>query len=180
MREPLRADIERAARKRGVSMNAEMGERLEQSFAELAYPPEIGALAELFARLMAETCTAITGANRWSGHGLTQWANDPYAFDQVGEAVLRVLLLSRPSGSRAPHGLFAMPDYPKKRAHQIDRQIADGTLQVMFGRHQEDGLTAARWIGRVREKLGAIGDRLERQPEPDDYFVSVTKAEGSE
>ena len=34
MKEPLRAQIERAAKKNGVSMNAEINSRLEQSFAE--------------------------------------------------------------------------------------------------------------------------------------------------
>ena len=32
MKEPLRADIERAAKRRGVSMNAEMNDRLASSF----------------------------------------------------------------------------------------------------------------------------------------------------
>src|ERR1051326_7129580 len=88
--------LDQAARKSGRSQSQEAELRLEQSFAERAYPPEIGALAELLARTMAETGNFITGANRWSGHGVTYWPDDPYAYDQAVKAALQLLLWGRP------------------------------------------------------------------------------------
>ena len=41
MKEPLRSALERAAKQRGVSMNAEAVDRLEKSFAEQGYIVEL-------------------------------------------------------------------------------------------------------------------------------------------
>lgn len=51
MKEPLRADLERAARRRGVSMNAEAVARLEQSFLRDDQDKERKAMQELLGAL---------------------------------------------------------------------------------------------------------------------------------
>lgn len=170
MKEPLRAEIERAARRRGVSMNAEMVDRLERSFAETAYPPEIAALAELLARVMTDAGRSIEGGNRHAGYGFVNWLDDPYAFSQAAEAAIHVLELSAPKGSKEPHGLFASPAW-LSNAKEMGRRHADGILEVMRGRHTEPGAIAVQWAPRVRRELGIIGDRLDDQPVPVEYHV---------
>ena len=126
---------------------------------------------------MAETGNAITGINRWSGHGLTYWVDDPYAFDQAIKAALRLLLLSRPAGCRAPHGLLPTldgPDHPNL-SRKFGKQVADGILEVMRGR--ETG-TAWLWVLRLRETLGNIGTRLVNQPVPDETWGPPTSEPG--
>jgi hypothetical protein len=173
-----RVNLLASAAQTGRSITQEAEARLDESFAERAYPPEVGAMAELLARAMAEVGSFITGANFWSGHrpglGQASWINDGYAYDQAMKAALHILLLGRPDGPRAPHGLFPTFDTQSDNpnlSRQIGRQVADGILEVMRGRHRpEDGGRAALWTGRVREKLGTLGERLDRQPEPDEYF----------
>src|SRR5437763_528741 len=64
MKEPLRADIERAATEKGISMNAEMVERLSRSFeqermldqaSEWAYGRRLFALLSLLGRVAMDT-----------------------------------------------------------------------------------------------------------------------------
>jgi hypothetical protein len=164
-----RARLVEAAAASGRSITQEAEFRLDASFAETAYPPEIGALAELLARIMAEVGATVTGANRLSGYGRTDWVEDGFAFDQAVKAALHVLRLSRPTGSRAPHGIFPTldgPDLPTL-SRQIGKRVADGILEVMRGRERD---RSALWSSRIREKLGAIGDRLDKHPSPDGFF----------
>ncbi|HEX3860462.1 MAG TPA: Arc family DNA-binding protein [Stellaceae bacterium] len=169
MKEPLRAQIEIAAKSLGTSMNAEMVDRLEQSFPELTYPPEIAALAELIARAMTETGNAIEGLNHIAGHGRKSWLDDPYAYDQAIMAAVRVLTLSKPLGEPEPHGLFTSAGVPNPE--QIGQLMADGILEVLRGRHTEPGSTPMQWMPRVRAKLGSIATRLSEQDTPDDYLM---------
>jgi hypothetical protein len=69
--------------------------------------------------------------------------------------------------------------YSRELARQMGKQIADGILEVMRGRHKDDGATAALWAARVREKLGTIGARLDRHPSPDEYFAATQKIRGN-
>jgi hypothetical protein len=173
LRDDTKLKLEFAAAAHQRSLSEEMESRLDQSFVDAAYPPEIGALAELLARAMFETGDSIAGANRWSGHGSTPWLADSYAFNQALKAAHRILEKAEMEGDSAPHGLFATKAYSRKLARQIGRQIADGIIEVMSGRHKDAGSTAALWTPRVREQLGAIGDRLLRQP-ADEYFAATT------
>jgi len=164
--------IDEAAARRGRSTAQEIELRLEESLADATVPPEIAALAELLARVMTETGTAISGGNRWAGHGSVPWLRDPYATNQALMAALRIIEKIQPEGDSAPHGLFATLG---DRGHQIGREIADGIIEVMLGRHKDDGGTAALWTPRVREKLGVIGDRLARHAPAEEYSVGATE-----
>ena len=101
MKEPLRAEVERAAKQRDVSMNAEMVDRLEQSFhsagalndaLDMAYGKQGAALTKLFGRLMRGAPAA---------YGLTpddDWLNDPTAYDRVAKALVFAFDALRPPG----------------------------------------------------------------------------------
>ena len=54
MHEPLRADIERAAKRNGVSMNGEMVKRLEMSFLEADHKAERKLLMDMVETLRAQ------------------------------------------------------------------------------------------------------------------------------
>ncbi len=167
--------IDRAAALNGRSTAQEIELQLEESLVDAAVPPEIGALAELLARVMAETGTAISGGNRWAGHGSVPRLIDPYATHQTLMAARRIIEKIQPKGDPAPHGLFASPDYPQELAEHIGTQIADGTIEVMLGRREEDGSTAALWTPRVLQKPGVIGEQLAGHPSPEEYLVSTTE-----
>lgn len=165
----LKGKLETSAAIAERSLSAETRERVERSFADAIYPPEIAALLEFLGRVMLEIGAGISGTNRWSGHGFKPWLVDAYAYSQAVAGAIHVLQLSLPDGTAEPHGLFASPDYPKERAEQFGKQVADGNLEALFGRHPDPG-TAALWSPRVREKLGVIGDRLARHPPAEEYI----------
>jgi hypothetical protein len=164
--------IDQAAAASGRSIAQEIELRLEASLADAAVPPEIAALAELLARVMTDTGTAISGGNRWAGYGSVPWLRDPYALTQALMAACRIIEKIQPEGDRAPHGLFATLG---DSGHQIGHEVADGIIEVMLGRFEEEGSTAALWTPRVFQKLGVIGKRLAGHPSPEEYFVSTTE-----
>ena len=105
MKEPLRAKLEAAAEAKGVSLNAEMVHRLEQSFAEEKsqarefYAPFGKPETFLVARLLANaihTIEAVTGKN---------WMDDPEAHRQTQEACKNILDAFRPPGGKGPMGI---------------------------------------------------------------------------
>jgi hypothetical protein len=100
MREPLRADIERAARDKGISMNAEMLERLgraalgqsllRQSW-EIAYGGSVN--AEILA-IVGEMIVAADQAARM--RKTAGWLDDRRTFDQLVEALDELLGALKP------------------------------------------------------------------------------------
>ena len=129
----LKDDLSKAAAASGRSLSTEAQFRLEQSFAEFAYPAEIAALAELIARVMTEAGELITGMNQLAGHGSRTWLTDPYAYDQAVKAASHILEMSCPPGAPEPWGLCAAADWP--RAADMGNAISDGILETMRGRH---------------------------------------------
>jgi hypothetical protein len=102
--EPLRADIERAARERGGSMNAEMVERLSRSFEmDAAYGPRTAALL----RLLGQIPQMLGGES-------DQWLSGDYTeFHKISDQWIRQIRRVAPP----------MPDEVKERAEFIRRRI---------------------------------------------------------
>ncbi len=109
MKEPLRAKLEAAAEENGISLNAEMVQRLERSFAKEksraaiseeavdGFYASFGKLETfLVARLLAnaiQTIEAVTGKN---------WMDDPEAHRQTQVARIKILDAFRPpAGARS-------------------------------------------------------------------------------
>src|SRR6266851_2943229 len=140
--------IDRAAARSGRSIAQEIELRLDQSLGgDAGFPPEIAALLELLGRAMLDTGTGISGINHSAGHGFKPWLADRYAYSQAVYAAIHVLQKSLPDGPAEPHGLFAGGAYTRERAEQFGRQVADGILEAMRGRHPDPG-TAALWAPR--------------------------------
>jgi hypothetical protein len=101
MREPLRAEIERAAKRRGISMNAEMNERLSASYERgrvldealnFAYGEDGAGLL----RLLGEVVRAAPGACGLYSYG--NWLDDPSAYAMAAQGAIRVLQRLQPAG----------------------------------------------------------------------------------
>ena len=100
IKEELRSRLEKAAKTRDVSMNAEIWERLEKSFE---FEDRFGGT------LVADLLESIGAAMRSTGeHGAFfatyqiqkdgKWLANPYAFDQATKAAMTVIEAHRPSG----------------------------------------------------------------------------------
>lgn len=102
MKEPLRAAIERSAEERGVSMNADVIDRLERSFdrermvEHLFGGPEVFGIAQIIARAMHERLRDVGLRKRRALEVPTAWLMDPYAYDQAVTAAYAVLERLRP------------------------------------------------------------------------------------
>jgi hypothetical protein len=101
IREPLRAEIERAAKRRGISMNAEMNERLSASYERgrvldealnFAYGEDGAGLL----RLLGEVIRDAPGACGLSSH--SNWLDDPSAYAMAAQGAIRVLQRLQPAG----------------------------------------------------------------------------------
>ena len=97
--EDLRERVENAAKVNGRSLNAEILERLEQSFQteERFGGPRVVELVETIGRVMKSTGeqTAFF-VDSSKTHDQGKWLAVPYAFDQAGKAAITILEYHRP------------------------------------------------------------------------------------
>jgi len=170
----LKRQLEIAAAANGRSLSQEGVERLTESFRPVVgFPPELEAFLELLGRTMLDVGETVGNANRWAGHGDKSWIGDAYAWNQAVEAATHLLELSRHEDGE-PHGIFASSAYPERLAKELGKQSADGIREVLRGWRDPDPNTttvASQWARPMRPRLGSIGDRLDRHPSPEEYFV---------
>ena len=98
MREPLRARLEVGAKQRGVSLNTEIVDRLEQSFAkEDAFDgPEMLNMARLMATAFIRGGQNLAHARSHPKWSPGQWMNDPECFRAAAHAVAKALAAAQP------------------------------------------------------------------------------------
>ena len=99
--EAQRARIEKAAKARGVSMNAEIVERLERSFQteDRLGGPRVAGLIEIVAatmKLVGEQAAFWVDSSRLHNQG--GWLDQPYGFEQAKQAAESVIEAHRPPG----------------------------------------------------------------------------------
>jgi Arc-like DNA binding domain len=96
MREPLRAAMERSAKQRGVSMNAEIVSRLEQSLRQEA---EFGGPAGR-QRAHLALSTFMAAGRRWARtRGIKgSWEDNAECYLYACFAVVEALMITAPSG----------------------------------------------------------------------------------
>jgi hypothetical protein len=141
MREPLRAQIEEAARDRGVSMNAEAVDRLERSFdrasehaLDLAYGRPLAAIIELAGRLMLRVGERGAFDSTQRTDRVDDWLSDPYAYNQARDAVVYLLNALKPSGD--PSRLATGKDATEHTFRRIfGPEAAYGTLSAIKQGH---------------------------------------------
>src|SRR5262245_9631690 len=107
MREPLRARLEQDAKRRGVSINAEIVDRLERAADHQGLLSEALSLTDgkEFAGLLLFLGAAMTFAefsyalnNRPATGRRRMWTSDPDAYEQCVQAAATVLEAMRPDG----------------------------------------------------------------------------------
>jgi hypothetical protein len=99
MKEPLRASLEEAARRRGVSMNAEAVQRLEQSFSEEALIDRVLGGREV-RRILSSVLSHFTsdGEAEAIRKGLPpeEWTRDPECYRAATRGAIRALIDAQP------------------------------------------------------------------------------------
>ena len=97
----LRTRIEKSAKPRGVSMNAEIIERLERSFdfEERLGGPRVVELIEAIGTVMKSTGEhAAFFADGTKLHNQGEWLVQPYGFEQAKQAAEAIIEAHRPPG----------------------------------------------------------------------------------
>ena len=167
MKEPLRGQLEKAAKARGVSLNSEAVDRLDRSFHNQALVNEV--LEAMFGKPLAATLLTIGRAMDNPGRmrafnetgtleGSSAWFDHPAGFDQAVQAVTHLLERLRPSGdpkaTRVPKRMRDLTD-------AIGVGYANGCLDALTGkastREEEE------WAAPLRDTLGPRVDRAMRQ-----------------
>jgi hypothetical protein len=182
MKEPLRADIEDSANRRGISMNAEMVDRLTQSYRndqsiisalDFAYGRETAGVMMLLHEVIKHTVrdAALIVADRGRG---VDWLSQPYAFDQVVRGVNHALNGLKPSGDPSPPEWDLGPLLAAKVGEFMAATVLDAVIDP-----ENAHLGLSSWAKHVSERLGSkLVERL-RGSDPgktiDDIFTGGTK-----
>ena len=98
IREPLRAGLENAAKKRGVSLNTELAERLARTLAEdeTYGGPEIHNMARLMAAAFLQGGRVGAMQRQHPEWGPVDWMNDPWCYATAVGTVLDTLEAHQP------------------------------------------------------------------------------------
>ena len=179
MKEPLRADLEEAARRRGVSLNAELVARLEKSLEDDQRIEEVFGSAELFGLMKAvASIMEMIGGNARMLAGPRfgpaparphSWIDHPYAYDQAFQAACRVLEAVRPSG---PIELPDVEVFEPQGASPEEKKQMNEEAVMSAGVWVADAILGRGWAGRapdVHADLGRLSERIvpaQRDPDP--------------
>jgi hypothetical protein len=174
MKEPLRAAIEKDAEARGVTMNAGINDRLEQSFREDARWRD---LREALALALGADVAALTLAIGLAVRDVERWASlrpkpgvlsNAFLFDQAVAAISTVIDTVRPDGdpTALPGGDFVPPEGQAVAEQwrtlgpnigaQVCKEIVDHSAQLgPWGSSIRDWL-GPEAIERIRAKIAAF------------------------
>jgi hypothetical protein len=125
--EVQRARIEKAAKARGASMNAEIVERLERSFEleDRLGGPRVAGILEVVGAAMQSTGHS---AAMFAGVDRDSWLGHPFCFDQAAKAAVAVLEHHRPPGEivvPAPNVVETVGGDPLESAKRLRQVIAE-------------------------------------------------------
>ncbi len=127
LKEPIRAKLERAAKRRGVSLNAEIVNRLEQTLLEddAFGGPELNHFARLMASKFAIGGQRGAAARQHPEWKPDRWINDPACYQAAVASVVDALLSEQPVEYESGH-----PDEQQRALH---KKIHD-TMSGLVGR----------------------------------------------
>jgi hypothetical protein len=155
----LKDRLERAAAAANRSLSTEAQVRLEHSFIRqdhllqalcLTYGDRAAGLLLLIGRAMAN---AGWWADQYRPVTDHIWLDDPYAFDQVRQAIIQVLDLARPEGDPIP---------PPPIPHNLDPvTIGFYSARVEVGRNIENTDSPTRSNASLPELLGSLLERIQ-------------------
>jgi hypothetical protein len=98
MHEPLRARLEESAKRRGVSLNSELVDRVEASFTREDWfgGPEIANMARLMAAAFMRGGQRAAHARKHPRWTTAQWLHDPFCYEAACTAVVEALRALKP------------------------------------------------------------------------------------
>ena len=128
IREPLRAGLEHAARKRGVSLNPEMVERLARTLAEdeTYGGQEIHTMARLMAAAFLQGGRVGAMQRQHPEWGPAQWMSDPWCYATAVGTVLDTLEAHRPARGREQATAVGEQARPPDLYRKMARSFARG------------------------------------------------------
>jgi hypothetical protein len=155
MKEPLRAQLELAAKAHGVSLNSEIVDRLERSerqIEDVFGGRDVYGIMRVIAAAIHETGSTAGFFTTGSLDGARGWLRNPWAYDQAVQAALRVFEALKPDGDPSP---------PKDQKHMenLGRGFASGILNEIARGEARTSQTAAR-TEELRGELGPLAERL--------------------
>jgi TraY domain len=152
----IKERLERAAEESGRTQSQEAEVRLELSFnredllgeaMSLAYGRELAGLLMMLGTTMHDVGRSAGFSATFTIEGANAWWSHPYAYDQVVQAVVRLLEAARPVGERRP------PKGPDAEARALrikyGTDFANSMIDVVCGRV-------------ATERDGTEGDKLRR------------------
>jgi hypothetical protein len=175
--EALRRKLERAAMGSGVSMNAEIIDRLQRSFEGERRIEEIFGSREIYG-MMRTIAAAIDATGRSAAflatrtlEGAAGWITHPWAYDQAVHAAARVFEALRPAGDPSP---------PDQVDPNLGRGFASGILDEI-ARGQARVGTNVQQTAELRGALGPLADRLNSEETiKEDLLFNVQRDEGQQ
>ena len=146
MKEPVRAALEKAAAKRGTSMNSEIVRVLERSFGfdERLGGTDVAAILEVVGAAMklAGETGGFLATHKISKHGA--WLVNPWAFDAALNAAVAVLKAHRPPGDivepkwEIDEVVGGDPEETKAQLHRLLKDL--GPMMAAYNtRNQKQG-----------------------------------------
>jgi hypothetical protein len=167
-KEPLRARIEAAAAERGVSMNAEIEDRLSRSFDTLEETfgsREIFGLLRIVGAAMHEVGIHAGFAATNSLEGSRHWFDSPWAYDQAVRAAEKVFEALRPEGEIvAPNvGGFVRLGGHKLALNDVLENLGAGfanTILQEIGSGETVAARSGKRTRQIRRDLGSMTSRL--------------------
>jgi hypothetical protein len=184
MKEPLRSEIERSAKEKGISMNAEMVVRLSQSYdrerllygaLELAYGREAAALISILVRELVGSGRISSLISSDLREAMDNWLYDPYAYRQAKNAANAVLDAFAPEGDPTvlKKGPWKNPDAGqvdegKRRVRITLDAIKDPNWNDQFSEQQKNHELEA-FASHIREMLGPLIARIPDDPEKKNF-----------
>jgi hypothetical protein len=157
-KEPLRLQLEAAAKTRGVSMNTEIVDRLQRSFEndrrleEIFGSREVYGVMRIIAAAIHETGLSAGFYSTSSIEGAKGWLRNPWAYDQAVQAATRVLEVLRPAGD-------VMPPEEQEHMRNLGRGFANGILNEIARGEARVPTNSAR-TDELRRELGPLAERL--------------------
>jgi len=157
----LRQELERSAAASGITLTQEIVSRLRRSFdldkeREQIFQKFGGhqnyAVCLLFSGLMEDVSRAAG----------KRWTDDPWAYKQVRQGILRLL------DEWCPPGEVKQPvlrEYPPELAQRIGEFLA-GHLLANLSFNDNEGDPGGRWWLRLRDDLGDLFGRRRAEPNP--------------
>jgi hypothetical protein len=166
MREPLRARLEEAALKRGVSINAEVVHRVEYTFQRGDLLGEVLSLAfgERPAGLLIMLGIAMIDQGRRITDERGDWTSNSVAYDAAVFAAMRLLDYGRPDGSRAS---VSDHDVAAQWVEELIEALTDGRADEVLGRDpRADAML--RLVGPIATRMKEALPRMRGQPKHHD------------